>query len=117
MKLQNKKYSLFIGRYQPLHKGHIALIRTVLNEGKNVLIALRNTGINEKNPHSYDERVTMFIKEFQKELDAGRMKIIQIDDIEEVCYGRKVGWGIRQIRLNKKIEDISATKIRESNKK
>ena len=38
-----KKYSLFIGRYQPLHAGHINLIRVVLNEGKNVLVALRDT--------------------------------------------------------------------------
>ena len=41
-----------------------------------------------------------------------RVKIIIIPDVDEVCYGRKVGWGIRQIRLSKEIENISATKIR-----
>ncbi len=45
-----KKYSLFIGRYQPLHAGHIALIRSVLNEGKRVLVGIRETGIDKDNP-------------------------------------------------------------------
>jgi len=34
-------------------------------------------------------------------------------DIEEVVYDRQVGWGIRELRLDSKTEDISATKIRE----
>ena len=37
------KYSLFIGRYQPFHKGHHKLIQTVLDEGKNVCIGEETT--------------------------------------------------------------------------
>ncbi len=40
--------SLFIGRYQPFHAGHMALIETVLREGKEVCIAIRDTEISEK---------------------------------------------------------------------
>ncbi len=42
----------------------------------------------------------------------GRVEIIYIPDITEVCYGRKVGWGIRRIPLPEEIESISGTKIR-----
>lgn len=41
-----------------------------------------------------------------------KIKVIVIPDISEVCYSRKVGWGIREIRLDKETERISATKIR-----
>lgn len=110
-----KKYSLFIGRFQPLHEGHIKLIRSVLDEGKNVCIALRGTPIDKDNPFSLLDRKAMFWGDFREELISDKMKLIEIPDIEEVCYGRKVGWGIREIRLDKDTEAISATKIREAN--
>lgn len=111
-----KKYSLFIGRFQPLHNGHVELIRSVLDEGKNVCVALRKTGINKDNPYTLNQRVAMFEKEFKIEMDLNVLIIIPIPDVQEVCYGRKVGWGIREIRLDEKTESISATKIREGKK-
>ena len=111
------KYSLFIGRYQPLHTGQIALIIKVLDEDKNVCVALRDTPIQETDPYSVKERTKMFEKEFSKEIKGKRLVIIVIPDIEEVCYGRKVGWGIRQIKLDEETERISATKIRNEIKK
>jgi len=42
-----------------------------------------------------------------------RVRVVVIPDITEVCYGRKVGWGIREIKLDAATERISATKIRE----
>ena len=110
------KYSLFIGRYQPLHDGHVRLIQSVLNEGRNVCVAIRDTPISDANPYTVEERVAMFKERFPAEYFEGkfpRIKIISIPDIEEVCYGRKVGWGIREIRLDPETESISATKIRE----
>lgn len=110
---KQKIYSLFIGRYQPLHQGHIKLMRTVLDEGKNILIGLRNTGVNESNPYGTKERIEMIGMQFNKEIEEGKVKILRMPDIENVVYGRKVGWGIRQIKLDEKTEEISATKIRE----
>ena len=108
------RYSLIVGRFQPLHSGHVKLIRTILNEGKNVLIFLKDTGKNENNPYNIEERINMFEKEFAKEVCAKRLIIhfILDLDIEEICYGRKVGYAIREIRLDKKIENINATEIR-----
>ena len=110
--VDGKKYSYFIGRYQPLHEGHIKLIKTVLDEGKNVCVALRATPIQETDPYSIEERRKMFYKAFQKEINNGTLRVIPIPDIEEIVYGRKVGWGVREIRLDESIESISATKIR-----
>lgn len=100
-------HSLVIGRFQPLHDGHKKLIQRLLDEGKRPLVALRDTGINEDNPYSVEERKKMFEEAF-----GDKVTVISIPDIEEVIYGRKVGWEIREIRLDEKTESISATEIR-----
>ncbi len=109
-------YSLFIGRWQciPPHAGHIALIETVLKEGKNVLIAIRDTEKDGKNPYTVKERCYALTKAFTKWGD--KVKIIKIDNIEEICFGRRVGYGIREIKLTDELEAISATEIREKSK-
>lgn len=101
--------SLFIGRWQPFHKGHKALIDTALLRGKDVLIAVRMTGVDEKNPFTYEERVAK-IREIYP--DEEKVKIIPIDDIDEVLYGRDVGYSVKKVELPQEIEEISATKIR-----
>ncbi len=98
-----KKYSLFIGRWQPLHSGHLSLLNEVK---KNILIGIRNTNIDKDNPYSVKERIDMIRKKLPN------AEIVVIPDIDEVVYGRKVGYGIREIRLDKDIEKISATEIR-----
>ena len=93
-----------------MHDGHISLIRKVLDEGKEVCVALRQTPINKSNPYSVRERQLMFQKVF-----GDTIRTIVIPDIEDVCYGREVGWGIREIRLDSEVEAISATAIRAAN--
>ena len=109
------RYSLFIGRWQPIHKGHIALIESVLKKGKNALIAVRDTKMDKDNPYSVKERKKAIKKVFKR--FGKRVKVIKIDDIEEVCFGRKVGYEINEIKLSEELEKISATKIREYDKK
>ena len=105
---EKKVYSLFIGRWQPLHAGHLVLFDRVRREGKNIAIGVRDTEVSESNPYTLKERIDN-IK--TKVPDA---KVFAMPDIEEVVHGRKVGWGIREIRLDEGTESISATKIRES---
>lgn len=105
--------SLFIGRWQPFHSGHQTLIDVVLKEGGKVVIAVRDTPVSKKNSSTTEERVLYIKKQYQ---DNERVEVISIPDIKEVCYGRSVGWGIRKIRLKRQIEEISATKIRNSQK-
>ncbi len=106
--------SLFIGRYQPLHAGHKALIDSVLKEGNQVVIAVRDTPVSENNPYSLSERISTIKAAYKKNKN---VEVIAIPDIKEICYGRDVGWGIRKIRLSKEIEEISGTKIRNSQKR
>lgn len=109
------KYSLTIGRFQPFHDGHEALVRALLEKNKNVCIAIRSTMRDKNNPYSIEQRMRMIQDRFSKELFDRRIVVSVIPDIEEVVYGRKVGWGIREIKLDKETESISATKIRKSN--
>lgn len=106
------KYSLFIGRWQPFHEGHKKLIQTVLDEGKNVCVAIRDTEISDKNPYTAGERKNMITRAFAGN---SHVRVIIIPDIEDVVYGRDVGWGIREIRLDPNTEAISGTKIRNDN--
>jgi adenylylsulfate kinase len=99
-------YSLYIGRFQPFHKGHQTMIQKMIDEGKEVCIAIRDTEISEKNPYNSLERYEMVRHKFPY------IKIIVIPDIEEVVYGRDVGYGIRELRLDAETESISGTKIR-----
>ena len=106
----NKTSSLFVGRWQPFHEGHKALIETVLKKGKPVAIAIRDTEINHSNPFSTFERWSMIQKALAEYGDL--VKIIVIPDIDEICYGRDVGYGIRKIDLEQQLENISGTKTR-----
>jgi len=111
----NKAPSMFIGRYQPLHEGHIKLMKAVLDEGKDIIIALRDTPIQETDPYSVEERIDMIKKEFPNAVvypRSGRIVICAIPDVSEIVFGRGVGWGVRQIKLDAETEKISATNIR-----
>lgn len=109
----SKASSLFVGRWQPFHKGHKKLIETVLKKNKPVVIAIRDTEISEKNPYSVYERWTMIQESFKKY--GSLVKIIVIPDIDEICYGRDVGYDIRKIELDSVTESISGTKTRAKN--
>lgn len=118
-KLKNnpgKQYSMFIGRWQPWHAGHRWLIDQRLNEGKNVLICIRDIAPDEKNPFSAQEVEANIKKELWQLLSDQTVKVIVIPDIESVNFGRGVGYDIIEHVPPQDIHDISATKIREQMK-
>ena len=119
-KLKNtggKQYSMFIGRFQPFHNGHKWLIDQRLNEGKNVLICIRDIQPDEKNPFTAQEIENNIKKELWQFLNDERVKVIIIPDIESVNFGRGVGYDIIEHIPPQEVGDISATKIREQMKK
>ena len=87
------------------------MIEQALRQGNDVVIAIRDTETNKDNPYSYKARCKMIMEQMGDWKN--RLEVIKIPDIDEVCHGRKVGWKIREIKLDKKTEQISATKIRE----
>jgi len=106
------KYSMFIGRWQPWHQGHRWLIDQRLNQGKNVLICIRDVEPNEKQPWSPHEVLMNLSNELEDLIQDGKVKIIIIPDIESVNYGRGVGYEVIEHAPPEDIKEISATKIR-----
>jgi len=102
------KRSLFIGRWQPFHKGHEWLIRNKLDQGQPVLIAVRDIPPDERNPYHTQEAVSMIKAAFPNE----DVKVIVIDDIDSVNWGRGVGYETNEYKPPEDIKRISATEIR-----
>jgi cytidyltransferase-like protein len=107
------QYAMFIGRWQPLHAGHKALFQGVLDEGKNVLICIRDGAVNEKNPFTPQEVLLNIANEMKDQVEQGKVKIMVIPDICSVEFGRGVGYDIIEHIPPTEIGEISATKIRE----
>ena len=89
------KRAMFIGRWQPLHSGHMWLINQKLAEGAPVLIAVRDIPPDEKNPFTTSQTIEML----QKTYEDHDVVVIPIPDIESVNYGRGVGYGMWDISL------------------
>ena len=115
-KLKNtggKQYSMLVGRFQPFHDGHKWLMNQCLDEGKNVLICIRDIEPDDKNPYTSQEVENRIIGELLDLIQEGRVKVIIIPDIESVNFGRGVGYDIIEHIPPQEVSDISATKIRE----
>ena len=106
------KRALFIGRWQPLHPGHKWLFNQKLEKNIPILIAVRDTPVNDSNPFSTEEVITNLEDEYAKEVGNGMVKVIPIPDIESVNYGRGVGYEINEFEPPKDIGKISATELR-----
>ena len=110
------KYSMLIGRWQPWHAGHRWLIDQRLNEGKKVLLAIRDVEPDERNPWTPQEVLTNLTHYLLELIQEGRVKIIIIPDIESVNIGRGVGYDVIEHIPPDDLLYISATKIREQMK-
>jgi adenylylsulfate kinase len=106
--------SLLIGRFQPLHEGHAKLVETLVREGKQVVVALRDGPRSSANPYSVAERQQMFQKRFG---DQVKVIFIPEDGSLEVVRGRDVGWELRTLSLEPELEQISATSVRAASRK
>ena len=115
-KLKNtggKQYSMLVGRYQPFHDGHKWLMNQCLDEGKNVLICIRDIEPDEKNPFTSQQVYKNISYELKDLISTERVKVMVIPDIESINFGRGVGYDIIEHIPPQEVGDISATKIRE----
>lgn len=103
--------ALFVGRYQPFHRGHQRLIEEGLRRVSQVCIAVRNThGIDGKNPLPFfavKQRIETALAPY-----AGRFVVVPLPNITNVFYGRDVGYNVERIMLDDETEAISASKVR-----
>lgn len=112
----DKKYAMFIGRWQPWHAGHRWLIDQALEEGKNVLLCIREVEPDDKNPWTSQQVLLNLANELKELVESGRLRIITIPDIESINIGRGIGYDVIEHVPPQDIHDISATKIREQMK-
>jgi hypothetical protein len=103
--------ALFIGRYQPFHDGHRALIEEGLARVGQACIAVRDTaGTDAKNPFSFEyvrSRIELGLRRHE-----GRFVVTALPNITHVLYGRDVGYAVERIDLDQSLQQISATRQR-----
>lgn len=104
------QHAMFVGRWQPLHTGHQELFKRAMDEGKNVLICIRDIQPDEKNPFTAQQVLKNITEFYQNE---PRVKVMVIPDICSIEFGRGVGYDIIEHVPPTAIGEISATKIRE----
>jgi cytidyltransferase-like protein len=104
------QYAMFVGRWQPLHTGHQELFKRAMDEGKNILICIRDIQPDEKNPFTAQQVLENITEFYQNE---SRVKVMVIPDICSIEFGRGVGYDIIEHIPPTIIGEISATKIRE----
>jgi len=101
--------SLFLGRFQPFHSGHIGIVRKLLAEGRRVVIGIRSGAFDSKNPFSLSQRITQIRSTFP---DRETVDIVVIPDFDEVVMGRTPGWKIREVLLEQDADTPSGTALR-----
>ena len=81
-----------VGRFQPLHKGHVHIIETALKEAEKVLVLIGSSQESGtyKNPLDYKTREEMLSKTFDSYVRAGRLLIKPLPD---AGLGNVSAWG------------------------
>ena len=108
MNLTDKQYAIFVGRFQPLHNGHIALFKQKLDAGIPLLIMVRDLQPDERNAFTTQQTVKMLKKVFKGQ----DVQVMIIPDIESVNWGRGVGYELNEFVPPADLGAVSATSIR-----
>ncbi len=110
-KWNNKKPTAqMLGRWQPWHLGHQTLFEEIIKRTGQVNIMVRDVKGVGDNPFSFNKVKKNILKNLTKYKE--RVKVSLVPNITNICYGRGVGYKLEKINLDKKIQQISATKIR-----
>ena len=102
------KRAVFIGRWSPFHKGHLAIMKKKIDQGIPLLILVRDTHYDVYPAQLRKRMIEAAMSKLK--VDA---KVMVIDDIESVNYGRGVGYKVNEVKVSEDIKRISATQIRD----
>lgn len=103
---------IFIGRWQPLHDGHRTIIDSAADNGKDVIIAIRDTELSEENPLTAQERRELIEDVYE---DHPNVETMIIPDVDTVAIGRDVGYSV--VSVPEEVAAISGTETREEYEK
>jgi nicotinamide-nucleotide adenylyltransferase len=78
------RIALFIGRFQPFHKGHVYMIKTILEDFNEVIIGVGSAQYSNTrdNPFNVNERIEMIERALKSER-IGSCQIVPIEDIHD----------------------------------
>ena len=105
-------WEVFIGRWQPWHKGHRWLIDQQINRGGKALIMIRDMEPNDSNPFTAEEVRANLGKHLSGPIEAGKVMIMVIPDIASINIGRGVGYDIIEHTPPDEVAEISGTATR-----
>jgi len=131
---------LFVGRFQPFHKGHLQVVREILSEVDELVIVVGSAQYSHHidNPFTTGERLVMIRKALEEaKIDSNRIWVVPVPDVHihmvwvaavegytprfDVVYSNEpltrrlfieAGYEVKPIRFHKR-EVYSATEIRE----
>ena len=103
--------ALFLGRYQPFHDGHRALVLEGIRRVGQACIAVRDTHGTDMKNHYLFEEVRSRIEASMAD-QRGRFVVVPLPNITNVYYGRDVGYSIERLDLGTDVHAISATNVR-----
>lgn len=90
-----KKYKcgLYVGRFQPIHIGHESIIRKMLDECEQIIIAIGSAQESgtKRNPFTFEQRADLIMNVFYRECLNCRISIIPIRDRERPA--NDASWG------------------------
>ena len=110
---EKPKAVLLPGRWQPLHVGHEWLIQREIDQGKRVVVGIRDTPVSDGDPYSSDVRKRMIEHRYEGE----NVEAWVMPDIEAVSFGRKVGYEVREADdIPPEVFEVSATGVRGGNR-
>ena len=102
-----------LGRWQPFHEGHFQLFLNAYQKGDQVIIYVKDVYKIGDNPFTFKEVKQSIDKKLFNSFK-NRYKVVLAPNITNLIYGRKVGYKIQKINLEKKMQKISGTKIRKN---
>jgi nicotinamide-nucleotide adenylyltransferase len=77
---------LFVGRFQPFHKGHLEVIKKIADEVDELVIIVGSSQYSHRldNPFTAGERITMIRKALEEEgIQLSRIWIIPVPDVHQ----------------------------------
>jgi cytidyltransferase-like protein len=95
MKVNNLTYGVIITRCQPLHQGHIDVIKKALHENDRCLVVIGSADKagTKRNPFNIEQRMDMFFK-LRDYLSTNRLILLCLDDWScdsDIPYASAVG--------------------------
>jgi nicotinamide-nucleotide adenylyltransferase len=80
-----KPVGLFIGRFQPFHKGHLSALKYVARRCRKIILAVGSSQCKgePKNPYSFSERKRMLSLGLKADGLSGKCAILPLTDIND----------------------------------